>query len=541
MANEIEASQMVDKPDFYHAGSKTNGLFGWIFSTDHKRIGILYMYTMLTLFATAAVIGVLMRIQMLRPGMHFVAPQTYNAFFTVHGVIQIFLVIIPGIPVTLGNFFLPLQIGARDLAFPRLNLFSWWLYITGIIVVIVSLFTGGGTPDTGWTFYAPYSVRTTTNLTLAVFGVFLMGFSSTLTGINFIVTIHRFRAPGMTWFRMPLFVWGLYATAWVQVLATPILAITLLLIIGERTLNLGLFDPARGGDPLLYQHLFWIYSHPAVYIMILPGMGIISEVIPCFSRKNIYGYKAVAFSSLGIAFFGYLVWGHHMLTSGMSDTARWLFSLFTFLVAIPSGVKVFNWVSTLYKGSVRIEPPMLFALTFIFLFSIGGLTGLVNGTLNTNVYIHDTYFIVGHFHYVIFGGAVFAFLAGLLYWMPKITGKMYRKHPVFYSWFFLFIGFNMLYFSMLVLGWMGMPRRYSTYLPQFATPHVIATIGSWILAIGLIWFFYELLRSIKRGSPAGPNPWDASTLEWQTASPPPPDNFEHIPTVNRGPYNYDQH
>lgn len=519
--------------------NRERGLLSWILSTDHKRIGVLYLITISTFFAVGVLIGILMRLELIAPGRTLVSPDTYNAFFTLHGMIMIFLFIIPGIPATLGNFFLPLQIGAADVAFPRLNLLSWWLFIFGAAIAVTSMFTGGGTPDTGWTFYAPYSIKTGTNVSTAVFGAFVMGFSSILTGLNFIVTIHRMRAKGMGWFRMPLFAWGHYATAWIQVLATPILSVTLLLVMMERWFSLGLFDPARGGDPLLYQHLFWIYSHPAVYIMILPAMGVISEIIPCFSRKNIYGYKAIAFSSLSIAFFGYLVWGHHMYTAGMSDTARWIFSLLTFLVAIPSGVKVFNWVATLYKGSIRMEPPMVFTFTFIFLFAIGGLTGLVNGALATDVHIHDTAFVVGHFHYVMFGGTGFALMAGLLYWMPKITGRMYDKKAIFRSWFFLFIGFNMLYFSMLVMGWLGMPRRYYDYLPRFQPYHVVSTIGSWLLVIGLVWFAAVLIRSVRKGAPAGANPWGGATLEWQTSSPPPHENFHTVPEVDCGPYNYD--
>ena len=539
MITTNETTQSIASPNFLNTGGRYKGLLGWIFTTDHKRIGILYLISILAFFTVGVTIGLLMRLELIAPGPTIVNPDTYNAFFTLHGVIMIFLFIIPGIPATLGNFFLPLQIGAPDVAFPRLNLLSWWLFMIGAVIAITSLFTGGGAPDTGWTFYAPYSIKTGTNVTMAVFGAFVMGFSSILTGLNFIVTIHRMRTKGMGWFRMPLFVWGHYATAWIQVLATPILGITLLLVIVERTMNLGLFDAARGGDPLLYQHLFWIYSHPAVYIMILPAMGIVSEIIPCFSRKNIYGYKAIAFSSMAIAFFGYLVWGHHMYTSGMSDTSRWIFSLLTFLVAIPSGEKVFNWIATLYKGSIKMEPPLLFTFTFIFLFAIGGLTGLVNGALATDVHIHDTAFVVGHFHYVMFGGTGFAMLAGLLYWLPKMTGRMYNKKTIYRSWFFLFIGFNLLYFSMLVMGWLGMPRRYYDYLPRFQPFHLTSTVGSWILVTGLIIFAAAMLRSIKRGEPAGSNPWGASTLEWQTTSPPPLENFHEMPVVEHGPYYYD--
>ena len=526
-------------PSYLEYRGRFKGLAGWLFSTDHKRIGILYLVSILSFFAVGVVMGLLIRLELIAPGPTIVNSDAYNAFFTLHGVIMVFLFIIPGIQASLGNFLLPLQIGAEDVAFPRLNNFSWWVFMAGAVIAITSLFTGGGPPDTGWTFYAPYSTRTGTNVTLAVFGAFVMGFSSILTGLNFIVTIHRMRAKGMGWFRMPLFIWGSYATAWIQILATPILAITLLLVIGDRSLSLGLFDPAMGGDPVLYQHLFWIYSHPAVYIMILPAMGIISEVIPTFSRKKIYGYKAIAFSSMAIAFVGYLVWGHHMFTSGISDTARVVFSLLTFLVAIPSGIKVFNWLATMYKGSIKMSPPLLFTFSFVFMFAIGGLTGLVVGSLSTDVHLHDTSFVVGHFHYVMLGGTGFALFGGLLYWLPKITGKMYSHKAVYRSWVPIFVGANMLYMPMIIMGGLGMPRRYFDYLPRFHVYHLVSTIGSWVLAIGLVMLAAALLKSLKRGVPAGDNPWGGTTLEWKTASPPPHENFLKPPVVTEDPYTYE--
>jgi cytochrome c oxidase subunit 1 len=507
------------------------GILSWILSTDHKRIGILYLAAMVALFFVAVTIGVLMRIEQLTLDPPLFAPQTYNAFFTVHGVIMIFMFVLPGLASVFGNFFLPIMIGARDVSFPRLNLISWYFFIAGAGLVIASLFTGKGAPDTGWTFYAPFSLRTGTNIPLGVFGAFVLGGSSILTGLNFITTIHRLRAPGMNWHRMPLFAWSLYGTAWVQLLATPIIGITFLLVIAERFFGIGVFDPAKGGDPLLYQHLFWIYSHPAVYIMILPAMGAVTEIIPTFAHKTIFGYKAIAYSSLGIAFLGSLVWGHHMFTSGMSETANMLFSLFTFLVAVPSAIKVFNWTATLYKGSIEVKPPMLYALTFIFLFSIGGLTGLIQGALNVNTHLHDTYWIVGHFHYVMFGGTGMGFFAALLYWFPKMFGKTYNEKAAVVAWIPLFIGFNVLYFSMLVLGYMGMPRRYFTHLPQYHSAHVIATLGSFILTAGLILFFANLAVALFRGKRAEQNPWGGVTLEWQVSSPPPLENFAVIPTI----------
>jgi len=526
------------KISFYETRGKYHGIFAWIFSTDHKRIGLLYFFLILLFFSVAVFFGFLMRLKLVSPGFNLMKPQMYNSIFTLHGIIQVFLVVIPAVPAIFGNFFLPLQIGARDVAFPRVNLLSWWLYTSGAMIIFLSLFTGGGPVDTGWTFYAPYSLRTTVNVPLAVFGVFILGMSSILTGLNLVTTTHRLRAPGMTWFRLPLFVWGIYATAWVQILATPVIGITLVLIMLERYFGVGVFDPAKGGDPILYQHLFWIYSHPAVYIMILPAMGVISEVIPVFARKRIFGYKAIAFSSIAIASVGSLVWGHHMFVSGQSDFASLIFSLLTFLVAVPSAIKVFNWVATLYKGSIELKPPLLFALTFIFLFSIGGLTGLFQGALAVNMHLHDTYWIVGHFHYIIFGGMGFGFFAALHYWFPKMFGRMYDQKRTTWAWLILFIGFNVLYFPMLILGWEGMPRRYYDYPPQFHMLNLISTIGSWVLIAGLILIFFNLFQALRKGERAGDNPWRAATLEWQTSSPPPTENFENIPVVERGPYEF---
>ncbi len=524
--------------NFYTEPTKYNDLRKWVCSTDHKRIGLLYMASIFIFFLVAMMIGVVMKLKMLSAGTTFISARTYNSLFTVHGVIMIFLFIIPGIPAALGNFILPLQLGAKDVAFPRLNLYSWYFYIAGAVCALTSLFTGGGAPDTGWTFYVPYSVTTGTNVSLAVFGAFLLGMSSTLTGLNFLTTIHRMRAPGMGWFRMPLFIWSLYATGWVQLLATPIIAITLVLVILERLFNVGIFDPSRGGDPILFEHMFWIYSHPAVYIMILPAMGIVSEIIPVFARRTIFGYKAIAFSSLAIALVGYLVWGHHMFTSGMSDTARVIFSLLTFIVAVPSGVKVFNWVASLYKGSSVISAPLIFVMAFIFLFSIGGLTGLFQGALNIDMHIHGTYFIVAHFHYVMFGGTGFAFFAGLHYWYPKIFGRMYNEKIARYACGLMLIGFNVLYFPMFILGWQGMPRRYYDYPAQFQALQRLSSVGSWILVAGILLMFHNLVKSIRKGTPASSNPWGGKTLEWQTTSPPPTENFVEIPVVTSGPYNY---
>lgn len=516
---------------------KHKGLLAWILSTDHKRIAILYLVSLMVFFLVAVTFGFLMRFEMLSMGKTIIDPQTYNALFTLHGVIMIFLFIIPGIPAVFGNFFLPIMLGAKDVSFPRLNLLSWYFYIFGAFLVLVSLFVGGGPIDTGWTFYVPYSLRTQANVSLAVFAAFVLGFSSILTGLNFIVTIHRMRCPGMGWFKMPLFSWGLYSTSWIQVLATPVLGITLLLIILERFFGVGIFDPALGGDPLLYQHLFWIYSHPAVYIMILPAMGLVSEIIPTFSKKDIFGYGPIAMSSLAIAFVGYLVWGHHMFSSGISDTSRAIFSFLTFVVAIPTGIKVFNWVATMYKGSIDARAPFLFVVAFIIIFSIGGLTGLVLGSLNTDIHLTDTYFVVAHFHYVMFGGMGLLFFAGLHYWFPKMFGKMYNERAAKLGTLVFVIGFNTLYFPMFIMGYMGMPRRYYDYLPEYKIYHIISTVGSWILILGILILIFNLLKALlSKERTTEINPWGGTTLEWTVPSPPPLENFDEIPTVTHGPY-----
>jgi len=524
---------------FYQGTGRYRGILAWLMSTDHKRIGLMYLCALLMFFSVGASLGVLIRLSLIAPG-YFLSAQAYNEVFTMHGIVMIFLFIIPGVPVAFGNFLLPIMIGARDVAFPRINRLSWWLYLAGAALALLALSFKGQPPDTGWTFYAPYSQKTQANVSLAMLAVIVLGFSSILTGLNFVTTVHRMRAEGMTWFRLPLFVWAVYATGWVQMLATPVLAITLVFLALERLFGIGFFDPSRGGDPILFEHLFWIYSHPAVYIMILPAMGIISEIMPVFARQRIFGYKAIALSALAIASVGYFVWGHHMFTSGMSDTARVLFSFLTFLVAVPSGVKVFNWVATLYKGSIEVRAPLLFALSFIFLFSIGGLTGLVIGSLAPNLHLHGTYFIVAHFHYVMFGGAGFAFLAGLHFWFPKMFGRMYSEKRAKLGWAFFFVGFNVLYFSMFVIGYQGMPRRYFDPPPQYHSGEVISTIGSWLLAAGLVIIFTNLIRSAFRGEPAPANPWGGKTLEWTVPSPPPVENFPELPLVTDGPYAYDK-
>lgn len=513
----------------------SHGLRSWLTTLDHKRIGVMYLISILASFFLGGVFALLIRTELLTPGKTIMTADQYNQLFTLHGAVMIFLFIIPGIPAALGNFVLPLMLGAKDVAFPRLNLASWYFWLAGAVLLLTSLLTGAA--DTGWTFYTPYSITTNTSVVLTTFGAFVLGFSSVFTGLNFIVTIHKLRPAGMTWYRMPLLLWGLYATAIIQVLATPVLAITLVLLIVERTMGVGIFDPALGGDPVLYQHFFWFYSHPAVYIMILPAMGVVSEVISVFSRKHIFGYKAIAWSSVAIAIISFLVWGHHMFTSGQSGVANMIFSALTFLVAIPSAIKVFNWVATMYKGSLRLDTPMLYVLSFLFLFGIGGLTGLFLGALATDIHLHDTYFVVAHFHYVMMGGTVIAFMAGLHYWWPKMFGRLYNEMWGRIACALVFLGFNLTFFPQFVMGSQGMPRRYFNYLPRYKPYHELSTIGGYLLAVGFLIVAIYLVHSLVRGRPAPANPWGGGTLEWRTGSPPPVENFAGDPPV-RDPYDF---
>ena len=529
----INLSQPLDttvRPDNYL--THTSGFMSWAFTLDHKRIGVMYMVSVLLSFFVGGVFALLVRTELLTPGQTIpgVTADVYNHFFTLHGAIMVFLVIIPSIPAALGNFIMPIMLGAKDVAFPRLNLFSYYLWVFGALFTVCSLLLGGF--DTGWTFYTPYSTTTPAGGVIAALtGVFILGFSSIFTGLNFVVTVHKLRPPGMTWFRMPLFLWAIYATAIIQVLATPVLGITLLLLIVERAFNIGIFDPSMGGDPVLFQHFFWFYSHPAVYIMILPAMGIISELISVHAHRHIFGYKFIALSSIAIAIFSFLVWGHHMFISGQSPLLNTLFSLISFSVAIPSAVKVFNWMSTLYKGNIVLNTPMLYALSFLVLFTIGGLTGIHLATLNTDVHLHDTYFVVAHFHYVMMGSALIGMIGGLHHWWPKMTGRMYNETLGRVACVIVFIGFNVTFFTQFFLGSQGMPRRYYDYLPEYQIYHVISTIGSYIMALGFLLTAYYLMASLFGGRRAPANPWGGGSLEWQCSSPPPFDNFAKQPRV----------
>jgi cytochrome c oxidase subunit 1 len=480
--------------------------------------------------------AVLLRLELLTPEPLFMDGDMYNQAMTYHGSLMVFMVIVPGVPALLGNFVMPIMIGAKDVAFPRLNLASWYCLVGGALIACLSLFLGG--VDTGWTFYTPYSAKSATAVSFVVFGAFVMGMSSILTGLNFIATIHKLRAPGMTMMRLPLFVWSLYATAIIQVLASPVLGITLLLLVFERAFGVGFFDPTLGGDPVLFQHFFWFYSHPAVYIMILPAMGIISEVISTFSRKTIFGYKAIAYSSLAIAAVSFIVWGHHMFVSGQSELAGTLFSIITMFVGVPTAIKLFNWVATMYKGNITLETPMLYALNFMACFTIGGLTGLPLAALATDVQLHDTYFVVAHFHYTMLGGALMGFFAGLFFWMPKMTGRMYDEKLGKVSAFLTLVGFNITFIPQFIMGAQGMPRRYHTYVAEFSPYHMVSTFGSWIVAAGFILAIYVLAKSLFKGEQADKNPWGATTLEWTVASPPIHTNFEEVPTVTGRPYEY---
>ena len=511
------------------------GFRSWFFTLDHKRIGVMYLAAILFSFLMGGIFAMLVRTELLTPGQTIMSADEYNRSFTLHGAIMIFLFIIPGIPAALGNFVLPLMLGAKDVALPRLNLASFHVYTVGAVLAVGSILAGG--VDTGWTFYTPYSTTTNGSVIMVTLAVFVLGFSSIMTGINFIVTIHKMRPAGMGWFRMPLMLWALYATAIIQVLATPVLAITVLLLIAERALGIGIFDPALGGDPVLFQHFFWFYSHPAVYIMILPAMGVISETVAVYSRKPIFGYKAIAYSSVAIAIFSFLVWGHHMFVSGQSHLATVIFSALTFSVSIPSAVKVFNWLSTMYRGSIKLDAAMLYTLSFIFLFGIGGLTGLFLATIATDVHLHDTYFIVAHFHYTMMGGVMIAFLAGLYHWWPKMFGRMYSQKWAAVGAVLIFVGFNITFFTQFIMGAKGMPRRYFNYPPEFEIYHQISTAGSYLLAVGLFIAGGVLVHSLLAGRRAPANPWGGASLEWQAASPPVHHNFDG-PLVLTDPYDF---
>ncbi len=534
---------LAGTPDFASEGPRTTYLnvastvSSWLLTKDHKRIAVLYLVPITLMFCLGAAGAAIVRLNLILPNSHIFTQEFYNRSFTVHGVVMVFFFLVPVVPTVLGNFFLPLMIGAKDLAFPRLNLLSWYLYMSGAALVAFAALFGG--MDTGWTFYPPFSTHSSlTNVSMTMLAVVIAGFSSILTGLNFVVTTHKLRAPGMTWFRLPIFVWTLYATSFLLLMAVPVVAMALILSVLTRLFGFGPYDPALGGDPLLYQHMFWFYSHPAVYIMILPGMGIISEVIPCFARKSLFGYSFMAMASFGIAMLGFVVWGHHMFVAGLSLYAALIFSALSFLVAVPSAIKVFNWLGTLYRGSITFEAPMLYALSFILLFTAGGITGLFLATLGVDIHVHATYFVVGHFHFIMVGGMVTAYMAGLHYWWPKITGRMYSDWWSRIAALILLIGFFLTFLPYYVMGINGMQRRIFHYAPEFQVWNVMATAGATILAVGYVMPLFYLVHSLFFGKRAPANPWHATGLEWQTPSPPPPENFDATPTIVRKPYQY---
>lgn len=534
MSTTLTDPRLEERPNYLN---EEYGLKSWLLTTDHKRIAILYLISITLFFFVGGAFAVLMRIELLTPAGDLVNSDTYNKFFTMHGVVMVFFFLIPSIPATLGNFLVPMMIGAKDLAFPRINLLSWYIYIAGGLFALSAIAMGG--VDTGWTFYTPLSSTYSNTFVLtAATGVFISGFSSILTGLNFIVTIHKMRAPGMTWGRLPLFIWAHYATSLIQILGTPVVAITIALLGLERIFHVGIFDPSVGGDPILFQHLFWFYSHPAVYIMILPGMGVISELVTCFSRKGVFGYSFIAGSSIGIAVIGFLVWGHHMFVTGQSMYASIVFSFLSFLVAVPSAIKVFNWTATMYRGSVSYQTPMLYAFGFIGLFTIGGLTGLFLATMAVDVHVTDTYFVIAHFHYVMVGGMVMAYLGGIHFWWPKMFGRMYPEGWAKFAALVIFVGFNLTFFPQFILGYLGMPRRYHAYAPEFQVLNVMSTAGASILGIGYLIPLIYLFWSLKHGKVAGNNPWNAAGLEWQTESPPTKFNFDKTPIVTEDAYEY---
>ena len=530
----IEVQEKAPRTHYLNA---TYGLKSWLLTKDHKRIALLYLASVTFFFALGGLFAVAVRVELLTPQGDMMQAETYNRVFTMHGVAMVFFFLIPAIPATLGNFLVPLMIGAKDLAFPKINLLSWYIYNVGALFTLIAIVTGG--VDTGWTFYTPYSTTYSNgNVLLTGVGIFITGFSSILTGLNFIVTIHTMRAPGLTWFRLPLFIWSNYAASLIMILGTPVVAITVLLLAAERVAHVGIFDPALGGDPVLFQHLFWFYSHPAVYIMVLPAMGVISELIANMTRKNIFGYRFVAFSSIAIAVFGFLVWGHHMFVSTQSVYAGLVFSFLSYAVAVPSAVKVFNWTATLYKSSVSYNTPMLYGFGFIGFFIIGGMTGLFLAALGVDVHVHDTYFVVAHFHYIMVGGTIMGYLGGLHYWWPKITGRMYSEGWARFAALVIFVGFNLTFFPQFLLGYMGMPRRYYAYPEEFQVLNVMSSAGASILGVGYLIPLIYFVWSMRYGPRATENPWGAFGLEWRTSSPPPPENFITTPIVTWEAYEF---
>lgn len=537
----LTATQTDVLPEPKNYLNEEHTIWSWLSTRDHKRIAIMYLFTVSIFFFLGSIFAGLIRLQLVTPNSTLLEAETYNKVFSLHGIIMVFFFLLVVIPAILGNFLLPIMIGAKDLAFPRLNLLSYYLYVAAGGLLLLAICLGG--VDSGWTFYTPYSsLYSSSEISLSITAIFLGGFSSIFTGLNFIATVHMMRAPGMTWFRLPLFIWSMYATAIVMMLGTPVVAITLMMVLVERTTHIGIFSPELGGDPVLFEHLFWFYSHPAVYITILPAFAVQSELIAAFSRRRVFGYHFVAFSTLAIACLGFFVWGHHMFVSGQSMYQGVVFSLLSFLIAVPSGIKIFNWTATIYKGHVRLQTPMIYAISFMGLFVIGGVTGVYLASMGTDIHLTATYFVIAHFHYVMVGGTVIAFLGGLHYWWPKMFGRLYPENMAKVAAVIVFIGFNVTFFPQFILGFLGMPRRYAYYYfyPELQPYHIMSSLGASVLAIGLMMPAFYLTWSLKYGPKASANPWGAHGLEWTIASPPPMENFESIPIVTDDVYDYSE-
>jgi cytochrome c oxidase subunit 1 len=514
-------------------------VMSWLNTRDHKRVGVMFLVAVIVAFFMGGLFALSLRMKLLQPGPYLMDALSYNRLFTLHGVTMVWLFLIPAIPSAFGNFMLPLMLGARDVAFPRLNLASFYLYLIGAAIAIWGMVHGGA--DTGWTFYTPYSSTTPTQVLPILFGIFILGFSSIFTGLNFIVTAHTLRAPGLNWMKMPLFVWGIYATSIIQILATPVLAITLLVVAVERFAGFGMFDPARGGDPVLFQHMFWFYSHPAVYIMVLPAMGVISETVCAFSRKNPFGYKAIAMSSVGIAFVGFFTWGHHMFVAGQSTFDAGAFGILSMLVGIFTAIKVFNWVGTMYRGAISFKTPFAYICGFLYFIVFGGMTGIALATTSLDIHWHDTYFVVAHFHFIMVGASVMAFLGALHYWFPKMFGKTYPEGWGLVAASLIILGFNATFIPQFLLGNYGMPRRYYQYPEHFQALNVASTAGSTLLGFGFLIILIYLLIALRWGPRCEQNPWGSKGFEWLTASPPPTHNFDEIPTITQMPHDYRTH
>jgi cytochrome c oxidase subunit 1 len=531
----VTPTAVAVEPDYLRAAS---GIASWLTTIDHKRIAIMFLVATTLAMLLGGTFALLLRTKLLTPEPGFIEAITYNRLFTLHGVVMVFMFMVPAIPAVFGNFVLPMMLGAKDLAFPRLNLASFYVYLAGVVLTLWGVVHGGA--DTGWTFYTPYSTTSPTAVAPIAIGVFVLGVSSIMTGLNFIATTHMLRCEGLRWHTMPVFVWALYATSVIQVIATPVLGLSVILVALDHWLHMGIFDPALGGDPVLFEHLFWFYSHPAVYIMILPAMGVIGEIVPTFAKKQQFAYKALAYSSLGIAFVGFLTWGHHLFVAGISQFDAAIFGVLSMFVAIFSAIKVFTWIGTLYRGSITFNTPMLYFFAFVYLFAFGGMTGVAVATTSLDVHWHDTYFVVAHFHFIMVGGTLTGFLGAIHYWYPKMFGRMYPERWGLVSAGLVFAGFNLTFVPQFLLGNAGMPRRYYSYPARYHVLNVMSTLGAYLLGIALILTLIYLLVALRWGRRAPANPWGSRGFEWRSPSPPPVHNFVTPFDPAQGPYAYDE-